>query len=822
MYFISHASADKPLALDLKIALGGDAWVDLHELDVGDVLVDEIAKGIEQASDYVLLWSHASAVSNWVSFEFNMALVRWIEERAIRIRIVVLDDSDLPLTFSPFVQLRRPGSAGEIAEALAKAPTRVPMRRTFVNRHDEIGDLEASLNSPGPEGIVWLYGVAGIGKRSIATEGIRRLIPDRSRVRVLSAQPGFGEVELGLAAAAALSTEYGPEGLERDDAVRRLVELIGDYAAAGGIWVIEDAQHLLTESAGQPNDILSAILGVLEVTVCTDIDKLAVFTSSRRARFSRPTIRQVNVGGLRRDDAVALLRSRGVHETVDAMQRAAMELDGHPFGLELLSGYPSIESVNWSEHRTRVAADVLGGIVLQPGTDSLMEALALMGGPLPASDFAHHLGLSAKGLQAAVGEASQYALIRDDRNAYLSLHPLVRDAYFLRARRDPDLPQRISDLADRSRTFLKKISVGTTIYVDSLVATFRLLGLSGRLDEALELRRDLFGSLEQAAIELYRSQDYRLATEYFEKVLDYGGRTLRPLLYLARCLAHLGRGLDAHALVDEAEDLSPADPWVVRVRGRVDFTLGDIDSAIANYERALTMRPTSRQTHTDLAQAYVQKEDWARASEHIQPLLDDDPSAFALSLHSQILEATEEWSEAYDVMSAAVRLDPGNTLYHHRLGRIAQQLGDVDAAMSEYATAIELDSGRSESKLSLASLLVDEKMIDEARTILSSIPEPGTKVRSVMYNIEARTHLASGNIGKARRAVQEALARWRSRQNLGLACEVEIAAIHDGEIDPTLGFMRVETYAEELVGFSPEYAEQLVSRAVEASGRLSR
>jgi tetratricopeptide (TPR) repeat protein len=349
--------------------------------------------------------------------------------------------------------------------------------------------------------------------------------------------------------------------------------------------------------------------------------------------------------------------------------------------------------------------------------------------------------------------------------------------------------------------------------VDSLVTTFRLLGLSGRLDEALELRRDLFGALEQAAIELYRSQDFELAAEYFEKVLDYGGRLVRPLLYYARCLAHLGRGPEAHAIVDEAEDLSPADPWVIRVRGRVDFTLGAVDSAIASYERSFAMRPTSRQVRTDLAQAYVLKEEWARASEHLEPLLEDDPSAFALSLHSQVLEAAEQWDDAYEVMSAAVRLDPGNSLYHHRLGRIAEQRGDVDGAVREYASAIDLDSGRTESKLSLASILVDEQMVDQARAILSSIPDPSPKVRSVMYNIDARTHLASGNIAKARRAVQEALSYWRSRQNLGLACEVEIAAMTQGEIDLPLGVMRVKTYAEELAGFSPMYAQELVERA---------
>lgn len=62
-FFISHAGPDKPLAIDLKALLEDDAWVDLHEIDLGDVLWHEISDGIEAATDFVLLWSAASARS---------------------------------------------------------------------------------------------------------------------------------------------------------------------------------------------------------------------------------------------------------------------------------------------------------------------------------------------------------------------------------------------------------------------------------------------------------------------------------------------------------------------------------------------------------------------------------------------------------------------------------------------------------------------------------------------------------------------------------------------------------------------------------------
>src|SRR5215213_5969627 len=72
-YFVSHSSRDKEFALALADALDGEAWIDPHEIEIGDVLLDQIAAGIEAATEFVLLWSANSAGSRWVRFAFHMA-----------------------------------------------------------------------------------------------------------------------------------------------------------------------------------------------------------------------------------------------------------------------------------------------------------------------------------------------------------------------------------------------------------------------------------------------------------------------------------------------------------------------------------------------------------------------------------------------------------------------------------------------------------------------------------------------------------------------------------------------------------------------------
>jgi tetratricopeptide (TPR) repeat protein len=520
----------------------------------------------------------------------------------------------------------------------------------------------------------------------------------------------------------------------------------------------------------------------------------------------------VEVRGLSRDDSVALLQSPGVDDDLADLQRAALQLDGHPLGLELISGYPSIRTVNWSEERARIAADVLGTVALDPGTEALLEALSMSDGPLPTHALADHLGLTDTNVQQAINEGVQYALLRDDRNTFLSVHPLVKDLYLLRARRDAAWEDRVNDLATRSVGFLRRLEVGTPLYVDTLVNSFRLLGLAGRLQEAIELRADLFGALEQAATELYRKRSYELAVEYFDQVVAADPSNISARLYLARALASVGSISRARAEVNEADDRSPGNPYVARVRGRVEFVAGDLESAVTEYQRALSLRPTYRQVRVDLAQVLIRLENWQLAREYIEPVADENPNPYVLSMYSQVLEHDEQWADAMYVMRRASRLEPENAIYHHRLGRIAEQLGDLDSAVTEYAAAIEQDPANVEAKLSLASILADAGSASDAQKLIDSIQEPSDRIRSVILNIEGKTLLSASDTDGARAKLSEALKLWRSPQNLGLACEIELAAFQKGRITKEVAAMRVQIFVGEMGPESSDYAEQLLSR----------
>ncbi len=529
-YFISHSSKDKGLALPLAELLSPN-WVDLYEIDIGELLLEEISSGIEQCTDFVLLWSEHSADSQWVQFEFHMAFVRWMEDKAIQIRIVALDDSDVPLYFRPFLQLRNAARPDEIAERLLGTAPNIPRTRSFVNRSQEIGLVESTYYSA-ELSAAWVWGIQGVGKSSTCRAACERILPNASQFRELTIRAGTSHVELNLLVSAALGTQPSPEGSATDDIRADTTKLLGDFVASGGVWVFDGAQHWLRDDAAAGpvlTDVLRAIGSPAPQTVC-------LFTSTRKLHQPPGELSMLQLNGLEPDFGAALLRSRGLDGEFEELSSMSRALSGHPLALELSASTPTAEP---DDHRLSVAAQIIGALPLAAGTRRLLEVIAIVDGPLDGHSLSTFTGLSETEFQAAVSEGSSYGLVGDTDIGFLRSHEMVRD-FFVRSFRKLDSDdQRLGDLADASVANLRTLEPGTRSYIDSLTTSFRLLALSMRLEEAFSLRRDLSGVLFEAAVELYRDRKYREALLYFDQIVDRVSDNPEPQLYRARCLAYL-------------------------------------------------------------------------------------------------------------------------------------------------------------------------------------------------------------------------------------------------------------------------------------------
>lgn len=800
-FFIAHSWRQKDFALALREALKQDAWVDLHEIDVGDILLDKIAAGIAAASDFVLLWTHDSANSSWVRYESHMAFIRYLEDSAINIRVVCLDGTTVPLHLRPLLQARDLTDPNDIAGVLLGGP---PVRRTlrpFVNRNIEIGALEEVLYS-GERGVMWYFGVAGVGKRALAREALRRLSADASRTARVPVRRGTGFVELHLTVCEALGEALPEDALSEREAREAAMALIAAFAADGGIWLFEEAHHWLDEEAS-PSVVLEGILQSLEASGVVQPEHGAIFTATRRPSLDEPyaTVAEVRrVRGLASGFAVALLRGHGADGSIEDLRTAAAQLAGHPLALELTIGaLKGPSSIDWEAERVSTAQAMLVELSLDEPAETLLEALAAVDGPLPAEQFAAHLSLTSDAFSRAVGEASSYALV-EERGGFLRIHPLIRDFYLRVLRRRGDFRDRITDLADRSRDFLHGTSPASTVRVDSLLTTFRLLSWSGRLEEAFELHRTLFSTLLETAIDLYNERRYEAALRYFEAVIESTEDNVRAKLYAARTLAHLDRADEARTMMDELLAVSPDDVELLRIRGRVEFILRSWHSALHFFEHARQRRPNSVAVLRDLGQVNIRLEQWEAARESLERAMAvREPGAFVHFYYSQVLEHFGELERARSVIEAAIKVDPESPGFHHRLGRIALRQDDNNVARREFEHALKLSPHFHEAGISLASLLVDTGELTAARGLIERVERmPGVRP-ALLATIKAKLSLGEGDCEAARAFVQAALAQEREPESLSLALRVEFHCFRQesdsadrlrAKVEPLLGDLR--------------------------------
>ncbi len=799
-FFISHAGPDKPLAIALKEQLGGDAWVDLHEIDLGDVLWHEISDGIEAATDFVLLWSRHSAASKWVQYETTLAFTRYLEDSAIALRIVCLDDTPVPLRFRPFLQARKATSADDIAGALGRtAPAPVPRRR-FFNRNVEIGKVEELLYDP-QQAAVWICGVPGSGKRSLAREALHRITTGSGTVATIVVTDGTAEPELNLKIASATHATPATEDADLPTLVKHTSRLITEFVQAGGILVFEDAEHWLAEDGSLGRLATQVIASVHRVGENTD--RLVVFTSRRRPKLEEvheASVATFYLQGLAVKHALPLLRSQGAAGTDAELTEITTELDGHPLALEVIAPQLPLAAASLADKRHDIATDLIDPARVSAATWHLLEVLSLVDGPLGGEDLATVLGLSAEDFNAAVDEGTEYSLVRLGPSKTLTLHPLLRD-YFLRSyRKHPDYLDQTSALADLLVARLSTLEETDETFVGALLSTVKVLGLAGRLNEARELRQGLIGTLYQTGLELFQERRYEAALQHLEECLTGNAEIDLPAQQvLIKTLASLGRVQEARELGDELVAANPRNSAVLRDRGRVEQIDRKWSEAIRWYERAIPFRRKASQLYADIAQCRIRLEDWPGAAAAAKTAIDtggDTP--YALSIYSQALEAQGLFPEAEEVMSRAVRREPNNPRYRHRLGRIALQLNDRPRAMQEFKRSVEVDPTFVDSLLSLASMQVEEEQIEEAKASLAAAEKSPSAPPPVVLNVKAKLALAERDLPTAQQAVDEALKARRDAQNLTLALRVAIARGEAKDLSVGQAAAQVKLLAKEL------------------------
>jgi hypothetical protein len=95
--FVSHSSRDRWIAQQVAVHLeaipGVEVFLDEKDLHGGDRIDDRVRRGIQQCDELVVVFSAASAQSDWVKAEVGAA---WGLERRVVVLLDKLSPKDVP------------------------------------------------------------------------------------------------------------------------------------------------------------------------------------------------------------------------------------------------------------------------------------------------------------------------------------------------------------------------------------------------------------------------------------------------------------------------------------------------------------------------------------------------------------------------------------------------------------------------------------------------------------------------------------------------------------------------------------------------------
>lgn len=157
---------------------------------------------------------------------------------------------------------------------------------------------------------------------------------------------------------------------------------------------------------------------------------------------------------------------------------------------------------------------------------------------------------------------------------------------------------------------------------------------------------------------------------------------------------------------------------------RLAMRKGNADDAIDWLERAVLMKPESREPALRLMSLYIDMGDPEKALATVSQLdllLGDDATVIEALAKTQL--AAGDPSSAVATYSRLSRMLPGNAQVHYALGRAQVRAQDVFGARSSYRQALELDPSMLAAVLDLINVEIDSERFHSAIQIAQALQE---------------------------------------------------------------------------------------------------
>jgi len=188
-----------------------------------------------------------------------------------------------------------------------------------------------------------------------------------------------------------------------------------------------------------------------------------------------------------------------------------------------------------------------------------------------------------------------------------------------------------------------------------------------------------------------RQQNWGDAAGEFKKSLELNPNFDQAMLGLARALVKLGRPDEAKPWLEKALKFNPQNYRAWHELGSIE-SKADKKSAIADYEKAISIQSNFAPLHRDLGMLQFEEQNYAEAANHLARSaelgLNDAPLFNFLGIS---YSRTNRLQKAVESYKQALALDPKLAEAHLNLGYAYERLNQPKASRAEYETACRLE-----------------------------------------------------------------------------------------------------------------------------------
>ena len=154
----------------------------------------------------------------------------------------------------------------------------------------------------------------------------------------------------------------------------------------------------------------------------------------------------------------------------------------------------------------------------------------------------------------------------------------------------------------------------------------------------------------------------------------------------------VGRYSDAQVILKKLLRQVNITPQIMSLSGDINKSMGKLDTAVKDYRQAVAIAPQAPELHYNLALALFANSNIVEARVALERALNIRPDYVkALVLLGRCLAATEQFDDAQQAFTKAIKIEPNNYLPHYRLGRLHVYKGNSAKATESLDASLNIN-----------------------------------------------------------------------------------------------------------------------------------